>query len=208
MIGSQYCSIISCFIFSKIAYAVTIECNALLKEFRNICDTNTTNDTKLQRLHHADERFQKLSMSSMRPFQFWFTIHWFFYALTAFTCIAYLVETIVSRLYGELHATCPSHYQYCVLWISHVFLLTLEHTVLFLYPCFRAASILTARKSLIRRICRKDINIPGEKIVFVQYMKERRCGFVLSVFCARIEFDFNVAYISIFLGVVVKFALF
>ena len=212
LFGTQYCSIISCFIFSKVAYAVTIECSAMMKTFRDVCGAAGIPDGfKLKNLHIADNKFQRLSTTSMEPFRFWFTIHWFFYAVTAFASIAYLVETTISLIYGSLHETCHKDKTQCTLRITYVYLFTLEHTVLFLYPCFRAASILSARNTLIRNICNKDINIPGEKFVFIQYMKKRKCGFLLSIFCARIEFGFNVAYISIFLGllgIVIKFAVF
>ena len=207
ILGTHYCAIISCFIFSKIAYAVTIECSAMMKQFQNILIANE--DTMLTQLHIADETFQKLSTESMRPFRFWFTVHWFLYAVTAFTALAYLAETITERLYGALR-DCD---ETCNLTIVFIFLFTLVHIVLFLYPCFRAASILDARNSLIKRFCNKNFdNFSGEqKLVFVKYMKQRKCGFILSIFCTRIEFGFNIAYISIFLGllgIVIRFALF
>ena len=202
LFSSQYCAIISCFIFSKVAYAVTIECKAKMDDFKRawnnaIVNTPQEEETALQRLQDEDKNFYDLSTWSMRPYRFWFAVHWFFYALTAFLSIAFLAEIIVHKLYGghEYNSVCG--------WaIGFVFILTIEHTVLFFYPCFHAASILAARNSLIKRVCIEDIpNMPTKlKAVFVQYMKERKCGFQLSILCARIEFGFNIAYITIFLG--------
>ena len=206
---TQYCAIISCFIFSKIAYAVTIECSAVMKQFKSIIIQNTNEDTMITQLHTEDEAFQKLSTKSMRPFRFWFTIHWFFYAVTAFASLAYLAETITERLYGALRH-CDTT---CDMTIVFIFLFTLVNIVLFLYPCFRAASILDTRNSLIKKFCNESNgNLSMEqKLIFVEYMKQRKCGFILTIFCTRIEFGFNIAYISIFLGllsIVIKFTLF
>ena len=99
----------------------------------------------------------------------------------------------------------------CYLRIVFESLITLQHMILFLYPCFRAASILEARNSLIKKVSNKNINISTEfKSIFLQYMKEQKCGFMLSIFCARVEFGFNITYLSIFLGllgIVIKLSL-
>ena len=213
LFSSQYGTIISCFIFSKVAYAVTIKCNAKMEDFQGILTNERVNtpqqeENVLNRLQDEDKAFYDLSRWSMKPYRFWFTIHWFFYAVTAFLSIGFLVEIILHKLYGT--STCDSVCRWC---IGYIFLFTLEHTVLFLYPCFRAASILAARNSLIKRVCIYDIpNLPTKlKAVFVQYMKERKCGFELSILCARIEFGFSIAYISIFLGligIVIKLSLY
>ena len=211
LLSSQYCAIISCFIFSKVAYAVTIECSGKMDDFTRPWNNGIvpTPQQVLERLQDDDKDFYELSTWSMRPYRFWFAVHWFFYAVTAFLSIAFLAEIIVHKLYGGRGSQCNS---VCDWVIGYLFLFTLEHTVLFLYPCFRAASILAARNSLIKRVCNEDIpNIPTKlKAVFVQYMKERKCGFELSILCARIEFGFNIAYISIFLGllgIVIKLSL-
>ena len=76
----------------------------------------------------------------------------------------------------------------------------------FMYPCFRAATILEARNTLIHKVSLQPWE-PGVKSRFLQFMKERRCGFVLSLVCVRLEFGFNVAYLSIFfgfIGIVIK----
>ena len=202
LFSSQYGTIISCFIFSKVAYAVTIECNGKMEVFQGILNNAITpqqEENALNQFQNEDRAFYKLSNWSTSPYRFWFTIHWFFYAVTAFLSIGFVVDIILHKLSGTF--TCDSA---CRWGIAFIFAFTLEHTVLFLYPCFRAASILAARNSLIKRVCTDDIpHMPTKlKAVFVQYMKERKCGFELSIFCARIEFGFNIAYISIFLGLI------
>ena len=201
LFSSQYGTIISCFIFSKVAYAVTIECNRKMEDFQGILNNERVNtpqqeEDALHRFQDEDKAFYKLSNWSTSPYRVWFTVHWFFYAVTAFLSIGFLVEIILHKRNG-----CGS---VCMWGIGYLFLFTLEHTILFLYPCFRAASIKAARNSLIKRVCNENIeNMPTKlKAVFVQYMKERKCGFKLSIFCASIEFGFNIAYISIFLGLI------
>ena len=207
--GSQICATISCFIFSKVTYAVTIECGAMMEKYRSECNNGGNEDEKLSRLQIEDKTFQKLSIRSMKPYRVWFTVHWLLYAITTFVSLAYLAETIINWLYGYWHYECT---RICHLSIAYIFLFSLENTALFLYPCFRAASILSARNSLIKNVCNKEMeNITQEKkFAFAQYMKERKCGFVLSIFCAHIEFGFNIAYISIFigfLGIIIKLTL-
>ena len=206
LFGSQYCAIISCFIFSKVAYGVTMKCDGMLAQYRQVWNDRQHGISCLQ---DKDREFHEISTQSMRPFRFWFTVHWFFYAMTTFASAAYLAETIINWLYGFLHNRCDT---VCTWEIVYIFLFSLEHTVLFLYPCFRAASILSARNALIKKV--SDTDFPNMstvvKCAFVQDMKERKCGFLLSILCARIEFGFNIAYVSIFvglIGIIIKFSI-
>ena len=190
-LSSQYCAIISCFIFSKVAYAVTIKCHKMLEEYENIVPEplpeNFDVDGILCELENKDTEYVKLCNDSMRPYRFWFSVHWFLYALTGFMSIAYFVETVVTHSYPYLT-------------FIYIFLFTLEHLVLFLYPCFRAASILEARNTLIHRVSLIKTWPTAIKSPFLQFMKEQKCGFIMSLVCIRVEFGFNVAYISIFIG--------
>ena len=213
LFSSQYCAIISCFIFSKVAYAVTIECDKQLQKYITCVQEQEADEVKIVNLQRIDRSFVKLSKRSMKPYRFWFAVHWFLYAVTAFISVAYLAETIIELLYGYLHHDCPNDpIHMCYLRIVFESLFTLQHMILFLYPCFRAASILEARNSLIKKVSNEtNINISTEfKSIFLQYMKDQKCGFMLSIFCARIEFGFNIAYLSIFLGllgIVIKLSL-
>ena len=196
-LASQYCAIISCFIFSKLAYAVASSCRNKLTSYQNIVQELAESAVVLQRLEEEDTQFVKLCNGSTKPYRLWFSVHWFMYGLTAFMSIAYFVDTIID---------CKHNYDKCYLIILYVFLFTLEHIVLFLYPCFRAASILEARNTLIHKVSKQNWS-PDIKSKFLQFMKEQKCGFVLSLVCIRVEFGFNVAYISIFLmfiGIVIK----
>ena len=285
--SSQYCAIISCFIFSKVAYAVTIRCHEMLENYNSIVhatppahpdaatppahpDATTlpadpdaatppahpdaatlpadpdaatlpadpdaatppahpdaathpahpnaatppadpafpTDPVILRRLERADEQYVDMCNDSMRPYRFWFAVHWVSYAITAFMSIAYFAETIIEHIYSTYEHNCW-HSRMCNLSIIYIFLFTLEHIVLFLYPCFRAASILDARNTLIHKVSRQ--RWPADvKFKFLQFMKEQKCGFILSLLCAKVEFGFNIAYISVFvglLGIIIKLSL-
>ena len=133
----------------------------------------------------------------MKPYRLWFSVHWFMYALTAFLSIAYFVDTVIDY---------KKTFQRDYLVVLYVLLFTLEQAVLFMYPCFRAATILEARNTLIHKVSLQPLE-PGVKSRFLQFMKEQRCGFVLSLVCVRLEFGFNVAYLSIFFGFIGKYFL-
>ena len=198
-LASQYCAIISCFIFSKVAYAVTLKCDGQLQNYRNIISNvnHASERDVLRALEEEDTRYVQLCNDSMKPYRLWFSVHWFMYALAAFMSIAYFVDTLIDY---------KKTFQRDYLVVLYVLLFTLEHTVLFMYPCFRAATILEARNTLIHKVSLQPWE-PSVKSRFLQFMKEQRCGFVLSLVCVRLEFGFNVAYLSIFfgfIGIVIK----
>lgn len=228
-VSSQYCAIISCFLFSKVAYAVTIRCDEMIEVFKEVDvpniedlqgaqqDVATESSPYLRELKRRDREYAVICSHSMKPYRFWFAVHWLLYAVTAFMAIAYLAETLIQLLYGKglgtLHYECATdHNPLCRVIILYIFLFATEHSILFLYPCFRAASILSARKSLIKKVSRENWRyIPDSvKNNFLQYMKQQKCGFILSILCARIEFGFNIAYLSIFvgfLGIIIKLSI-
>ena len=130
--------------------------------------------------------------------------HWILYTLTAFMSISYFAEAIIEDLYGYTHKKCFSkHNTSCVLDLVYIGLFMLEHCVLFLYPCFWAASVSTIRSRLIEKVSRAQWNnIPlQEKESFCLYLKDQKCEFTISVLCAEIPFGYNLAFISIFFGV-------
>ena len=205
-LASQYCAIINVFIFSKVAYAATLKCAGMLKEYKGIVapliDPNTVNRPEqediIRALERKDTEYVQLCNDSMRPYRFWFSVHWFLYALTAFMSIVYFVETAI-------RPNCNEDVD-CYLSITYVFIFALEHNILFLYPCFRAASIMEARNTLIHKVSLQEWPT-RVKSSFLQFMKEQKCAFILSLICIRIEFGFNIAYISIFfgfLGIIIK----
>ena len=91
----------------------------------------------------------------------------------------------------------------CRLKLAYVFLFAIEHCILFLYPCFRAASVTTAYTAMIKKVSNDHwVNISADnKEKFLNYLKIQDCTFRISVLCAKLSFGFNVAYFSIFVGI-------
>ena len=231
--GSQFCAILSCFIFSKVVYAVSSRCLKMKEIFAwvnrdayanrlswdtflnylvnqhyltdndvaKIAESGTPHLTTLKKL---DTWYVKKVKSSINPYGTWFAVHWILYTLTAFMSISYFAEAIIEELYGYTHKQCFStHNTACILDLVYIGLFMLEHCVLFLYPCFRAASVSAVRSRLIEKVSRAQWNhIPlHEKESFCAYLKDQKCEFKISILCAEIPFGFNLAFISIFFGV-------
>ena len=96
--------------------------------------------------------------------------------------------------------------------LAYVFLFALEHCILFIYPCFRAASVTTGYTAMIKKVSNDEWqNIdPTDKEKFINYLKIQDCTFKISILCAKLSFGFYIAYFSIFvgiLGVTLKLAL-
>ena len=118
--------------------------------------------------------------------------------------ISYFAEAIMEELYGYSHKQCFSPKNTtCILDLVYIGLFMLEHCVLFLYPCFRAASVSAVRSILIERVSKAEWNhiYLLEKEAFCGYLKDQKCEFEISILCAKIPFGFNIAFISIFFGV-------
>ena len=127
-----------------------------------------------------------------------------FSILTAFLSISYFTEAIIEELYGFNHNKCfHGNNTMCKLNLVYEGLFMVEHCVLFLYPCFRAASVTMARSTLIKNVSKAEWNdVPlNEKDSFITYLKSQDCSFKISIFCAKLPFGLNMAYISIFIGV-------
>ena len=242
--SSQFCAILSCFIFSKVAYAVTNECLGMSDTFttadvrigsdegnnlsdhylegicfqmpgvdlqpqasansgtdRNLCSVENRHRAYVNILQKMDKQYTDMVKASLDPFGTWFAFHWVLYTLTAFMSIAYFAETVTQELYGDL---CHhEHTVICRLDLAYILLFTLEHCILFLYPCFRAASVTAARDILIKNVSEASWTyIPHTvKDSFIKYLENHKSGFKVSILCAQIQFGYNIAYLSIFVGI-------
>ena len=239
--GSQFCAILSCFIFSKVAYAISSKCLEMKKVFSwvnrraginhiswnlfldRLVNSNehylTNNDRAeiaesgtphLTTLKKIDDWYVKNVKSSIDPYGTGFAVHWVLYTLTAFMSISWFAEAVIQNLNGYDHQSCFSpHNTTGALDLVYISLFMLEHCVLFLYPCFRAASVSAARSTLIKNVSRAEWNHITllEKESFCTYLNNQKCEFTISILCAKISFGFSMAYISIFLrvfGVILK----
>ncbi len=201
---SQFSALMSCFIFSKVAYAVSNHC---LDFTRCIFPHITERDgCCLNDLKDMDKRYTLLLRNSLGPYSVWFTIHWILYTVSSLMAIAYVADQIIMELYGTELADKKCHGEYdldCRLNLAYSIFFALEHCMLFLYPCFRAASVTRARAKMIKYVSNaRWPNITDQdKNAFITYLKDQNASFKISILCAELTFGFNMAYLSIFIGV-------
>ena len=256
---SWYCSILSCFIFSKVAYAVrnvsvyrlfpcldevaNLDLNPdhvnldqggapiepadvddfkkerLANSVADIVDSkmkcfssnraktqfrdNVKNKEYLIILSKIDKLYQYTLKDSLQPYGKWFAVHWLMYTLTAFLSVAYVIQAVLMELYGHKEKCHGEHNEYCRLSLAYIMLFSLNHCLLFLYPCFRAATVTSTRQVLIRKVSEADWPlVPLEqKQAFIQSLKDGNCTFKVSVMCAQVDFGFNITFFSIFVGI-------
>ena len=218
---SQMCAIFSCFIFSKAAYGVSNRCidvgDVILPEANTenpigvnaqlFPDGPALPDTKrhFTLLKRIDQRYVRLVDATLGPYGRWFAVHWVLYTLTAFMSIAYVADAVVLELYGndkpdqECHGV---HQWKCILSLAYQLVFAVQHLILFLYPCFRAASVTAARDKMIIAVSKKDwVHVPLDEMdSFIQYLKDQKCSFKITILCAKFSFGFNTAFVSIFIG--------
>ena len=196
---SLLCTIASCFIFSKLANTVAYNCLTLVDNLND--DNCTNNDAGLNFLMREDDKFTKQAKATLNMFEWWFTFHWILYTVTTFLSIAIFIDMFIKYIQAGLPEPPKSAIGFSneQLWLVGLF--TLAHCFLFLYPCFKAAAVTLSRERLIKKV---NENITCKlsherKQLFIQYLKNKKYGFRIS-FCARLRFSFNIAYISIFIG--------
>ena len=195
---SLLCTIVSCFIFSKVAYSVNYRCLELYKGFIKPPDNINTLDWLIQQ----DDKFTKMAQQTLYWFEIWFTMHWGFYIATSFLSIALVFDILVKYIQAELKTPTDSAIGFSETELIVVSLFTLQHCFLFLYPCFKAAAVTVSREKLIKKVNAFSASKleHDEKKTYIQHLKDKKFGFRISFFCARLRFGFNVAYISIFIG--------
>ena len=217
---SRFCTIQSCFIFSKVAYAVSNRCHDLLGEFVKTDVSGEREDflnsqyiqellgqdivTDLQRrggndykealkkarfaaLKKIDDKFITKMKASLDQYGHWFAIHWILYTITTFMSIEFLAETYDLYVYSP-HEVSWLHDHRKRNSFIYIVLFTLEHTFLFIYPCFRASQITSSRENLIKRFSEHQWNhIPlSVQSYFIEYLKTQNFGFKIVFLCIRL----------------------
>ena len=202
---SLLCTIVSCFIFSKIAYSVTHRCLKLYNEFKDHQIQQTDEDGDgLERLIERDLQFTKMAQTTIACFEFWFTVHWTFYTVTSFLSIALLIDMIHLYINSTLQPPFGQAIGFSEVEVIVVSLFTLQHCFLFLYPCFKAAAVTVGREKLIKKVNAHPLNghplTLERKQLYIQHLKNTKFGFRINFFCARLRFGFSIAYVSLFIG--------
>ena len=230
---SHFCSLSSCFIFSKIMYGIQKKCSSLNKyldhvnkfsmnrmaifNYLMITWPNERGTTQQERsrtiqnllqeekmsyyLKQRDKHFVLVAAKTLKILQFWFFVHWVFYIISSFLSMSLVLGATLLTIKGR-----QSHIKHGVnfhaLEIIFLTLFAASNSFLFLYPCLRAASITKSRKKLISTITTQYYpNIPDRvKSDFVNYLEAQKFCFRLNIFCTKIPFSVNIAYISICVG--------
>ena len=194
---SLLCTIISCFIFSKLAYSVTYRCLKLYEKFKDHQD-----EENIDPLLEQDDDFTDMAQATLNFFEYWFTIHWVCYTVTSFLSIALFFDILTKYIQSKFTEPPETAISFSDWELGIVGLFTVQHCFLFLYPCFKAAAVTMSREKLIKKISafRGNRLKHEKKELYIQYLKRKKFGFRISFFCARLRFGFNVAYISIFIG--------
>ena len=219
-----FCTIHSCFIFSKIVYKVTNKLNKLavdmdqvdfagenaIQQLGNngiINELFQSNDKeKVDRgryfwLQKMDRDFIQEVKPTLDLLGVWFIIHWVMYGLTTVLLTAFILQDIAQNGIQSMDHLLPKNLEWPYLF--YLFFFTVFHAYLFLYPCFRAASIAAARTKFINTIFRKQwlfVSL-GIENNFIQYLKTQEFALRVPFFCANITFEFNWVYLALILAI-------
>ena len=186
---SLFCTISSCFIFSKVMYGI-----------QNKCDNLFTDDNgTLKKRIDEDMCFVKKAIATQGPFELWFFIHWVMYIISSFLSLLLLFEAIYEKIQAStiVRQAGIDFSNYELIFLA---LFAFSNSFFFLYPCIRAAGVTESRNKAIRDVSNSIDNAVPEHRAFVSYLKEQNFGFRLNILCAHVKFDLNIAYISIFIG--------
>ena len=179
---SLFCTLSSCFIFSKIMYGIQRKCSNLYKYLDHVNDFNEnkaaidgylenfwTNETLQEKLLNSspqqkdeeallylqqrDNEFVNLAVKTLNMFELWFFIHWILYIVSSFLSVSLLLDAIQLTIKATLPYPQPGvHFH--ALEMIFLTLFATSNCIFFLYPCLRAAAVTEARKKLIQRINR------------------------------------------------------
>uniref|UniRef100_A0A1X7SE60 Uncharacterized protein n=1 Tax=Amphimedon queenslandica TaxID=400682 RepID=A0A1X7SE60_AMPQE len=172
---------------------------------QNKCKNLFRDDKTISEFVEEDKKFTEVAIETLRPFEMWFFIHWAMYIITSFLSLSFLFEAINEKIKASMVKP-DSGIGFQSLEFVLIALLAATNSFVFLYPCIRAAGVTESRKSLIREVNDsidfENGNNPTNdaKRAFISYLKERNFGFRLNILCAHVKFNLNIAYISIFIG--------
>lgn len=196
---SLMCTISSCFIFSKVMYGIQNKCHGLKNIFTNIVNNRNIEDINVKKADciREDKAFVDSAIKTLYIYEFWFFVHWVMFIVSSFLSLSLLFDAI--SLY--ITATTPHSTKGVLFHSMEMVFLALyatSNSIFFLYPCIRAAGVTESRKVLIREV-NNDLEC-NFKTDFMIYLKGQNFSFRLSILCAHVSFNLNIAYISIFIG--------
>ena len=137
---------------------------------------------------------------------YWFIAHWLLHALTTVLLSAVVVELVVHPLqYKMIEVDKIINIEDDGLkaaYLVYLIFFALEHAYLFVYPCFRAASVAVARVKLTNAVLKKRWRHISLYVTnsFVQYLTSQNFAFKVSIFCAELSFGLSMACVSLILA--------
>ena len=158
-------------------------------------------------LRNIDQKFINEVKPILKIFGCWFIIHWIFNALTTVLLSAVIIELVIDffannwknagKVIPTKNGVLEGEY------ILYLVMFVAGHTYLFVYPCFRAASITATREKLILGVSNKCWNhIPHPvETSFIQYLRTQNFSFKVPLCCAEFSFNFTMAFVSLFIGI-------
>ena len=137
---------------------------------------------------------------------YWFIVHWLFHALTTVLLSAVVIELLVNPLQYKMikvdEIVNIEDDGLKAAYLVYIIFFTLEHAYLFVYPCFRAASVAVARVKLTNEVLKKRWRHISLYVTnsFVQYLTSQNFAFKVSIFCAELSFGLSMACVSLILA--------
>ena len=157
-------------------------------------------------LQEMDKKFIQQVKPTLNLLGVWFLVHWVMYALTTVLLTAFVLQNVLDIARNRIKSMMDHLMPISDIDLPYLFYLvffTLVHAYLFLYPCFRAASIAAVRTKFINKIYDKHWNnFPiGMQNNFINYLKTQEFAFRVPLFCANITFEFNWVYVALILAI-------
>ena len=151
-------------------------------------------------LQAIDHQVLKGIRCSLKLYGTWFSFDWVVYSLSFFISLAALADTFSLFFYDayEWYMCMKNDND-----LASIFLLTLEHIFLFMYPCFQAVQVTASREHLITKVSKKNWKNTNmrAKMSLVDCLRMKNFGLRISLFCADITFGLNLAFLSVLIAV-------
>ena len=193
---------------NELSYLGIEEENVNLRGLLESADGHKVNKGYYYLLRNIDQKFIEQAKPILKLFGYWFIAHWILNALTTVLLSAVIIELltdVIAYKWQNADKVIPTEEGGLeAAYIVYLVLFVAGHTYLFVYPCFRAASITTTREKLILDVSRKHWrHIPHSvETSFIQYLKTQKFSFkVPALCCAEFSFNFTMAFVSLFIGI-------
>ena len=175
-----------------------------IKKWLESNDKDKRDKEQFRSLQSIYQSFVEKVNPTLNLLGYWFIAHWLLHALTTVLLSAVIIETFAYSLRYEVikvdeMLNIKDDGLLKDFYLVYLIFFALEHAYLFLYPCFRAASIAATRVKLMNKIFKKQWNHISLNVNahFVQYLATHDFAFKVPIFCAEISFGASMACVSL-----------